>query len=201
MTDTTRTTDDRVTMDTLRTSLEFFRTAPRDEVLDELVRYGFMTEEERRRLDRDATTTPRTTDALAVIERHREEWRREFRREAKAGNKTRALNCSEAERALAIVADELAATPDPDAFDATRSPFDPVRAGMTASGYHRYNLPCKEGEDRDGLTLLYDGDVMHISIYRPDAMEWKDTTLPVNLPHDTVLSILRANGYEGGDDE
>ena len=134
-----------MTREDLRTSLEFFRTAPRHEVLDELVRYGFMTEEERRRLDRNATDT--TT---------------------------------------------------PDAWNAATSPFDPMRAGFTCEegGLWSYMTP-----ERYSFNMSpRDGCMWKLVVWYPER-DSHAILLPSELSHADVLSILRVNGYTGGDDE
>jgi hypothetical protein len=78
-------------------------------------------------------------------------------------------------------------------WDATRDPFDPVRAGIEVDERGWFHQPL-----RGFLMATRSLGVRDINIIAGPGIA---VTLPADLPHATVLAILRANGYQGGDDE
>ena len=144
-------------------------------------------------------TTPDT--ALAVIERHLSEWRQYRRAKEIDGDEEGVVYGGGGVRAMQELRDELRAAPPPDTWNADREPFDPVRAGMQPDirygGCHVGDADW--GEDAKGLVFIArDGDRWIVEL--EDGYDFR-FYLPATLPHNTVISILRANGWEGGDDE
>lgn len=100
-------------------------------------------------------------------------------------------------------------TTTPDTWNPDVDPFDPVRAGFTGDDPDpdaalSFGMKTKHGTidliraEAVDQWLVMDvfGETLHRDFYIP-------RTMPDGSPrtHADVLAILRANGYEGGDDE
>lgn len=164
------------------------------------------------------TTT--TDTAREVIERHLDEWRGKLDNHRNgmdsAAGSFDGSRLSGGVDALQGVVDDLPTddttqqpvsdattfsptTNEASAWDGERDAFDPLRAGFDDDGNRGYlhsNGPHSFvfqgfGGSRWGLGVKYtwEGGSTFSQIY-----------IPANLPHNIVVSILRANGYEGGDD-